>query len=158
VARTDYLDDPDAPSPNSIVIAVSAFVLDDAERLLMIRRTDNDRHALPGGRHELGETMTDALIREVGEETGITIEVTGLVGIYSNPRHVMAYDNGEVRQEFSICFRARPVAGEPRTSATSDESSEVRWVERHQIDELNIHPSIRLRISHAFTRSGPYYT
>ncbi|NMH99931.1 NUDIX domain-containing protein [Pseudonocardia acidicola] len=156
MARTDYYQDPDAPKPNSIVIAVSAFVLDDAGRLLMIRRTDNNRHALPGGRHELGETMTQTVVREVIEETGITVEVTGLIGIYSNPAHVMAYDDGEVRQEFSICFRARPVSGEPRTS---DESSEVRWVERKQLDELDIHPSIRLRIDHGFAdRAEPYYT
>jgi ADP-ribose pyrophosphatase YjhB (NUDIX family) len=156
VTRTDYLDDPDAPKPNSIVIALSALVLDDAGRLLMIRRTDNNKHALPGGRHELGETMTEAVIRETIEETGITVEVTGLIGIYSNPHHVMAYDDGEVRQEFSICFRARPVAGEPRTS---DESSEVRWVDPAQLDELDIHPSIRLRIDHGLQeRAEPFYT
>lgn len=156
MTRTDYLDDPDAPKPNSIVIALSAFVLDDAGRLLMIRRTDNDKHAIPGGRHELGETMTEAVIRETIEETGITVEVTGLIGIYSNPHHVMAYDDGEVRQEFSICFRARPVAGEPRTS---DESSEVRWVDPAQLDELDIHPSIRLRIDHGLQeRAEPFYT
>ena len=156
MTRTDYLDDPDAPKPNSIVIALSAFVRDDAGRLLMIRRTDNDKHALPGGRHELGETMTEAVIRETIEETGITVEVTGLIGIYSNPHHVMAYDDGEVRQEFSICFRARPVSGEPRTS---DESSEVRWVDPAQLDELDIHPSIRLRIDHGLQdRAEPFYT
>lgn len=156
MTRTDYLDDPDAPEPNSIVIALSAFVRDDAGRLLMIRRTDNDKHAIPGGRHELGETMTEAVIRETIEETGITVQVTGLIGIYSNPHHVMAYDDGEVRQEFSICFRARPVAGEPRTS---DESSEVRWVDPAQLDELDIHPSIRHRIDHGLQeRAEPFYT
>jgi ADP-ribose pyrophosphatase YjhB (NUDIX family) len=156
VTRTDYLDDPAAPKPNSIVIALSAFVRDDSGRLLMIRRTDNDKHAIPGGRHELGETITEAVIRETIEETGITVEVTGLIGIYSNPHHVMAYDDGEVRQEFSICFSARPVTGEPRTSG---ESSEVRWVDPAQLDELDIHPSIRLRIDHGLQeRAEPFYT
>lgn len=156
MTRTDYLDDPDAPKPNSIVIALSALVLDDTGRLLMIRRTDNNKHAIPGGRHELGETMTEAVIRETIEETGITVEVTGLIGIYSNPHHVMAYDDGEVRQEFSICFRARPISGEPRTS---DESSEVRWVDPAQLDDLDIHPSIRLRIDHGLQeRAEPFYT
>jgi ADP-ribose pyrophosphatase YjhB (NUDIX family) len=156
VARTDYFNDPDAPRPNSIVIAVSAFTLDDAGRLLMIRRTDNNLHALPGGKHELGETMSGTVRRETLEETGIEVEPTGVLGIYSNPNHVMAYDNGEVRQEFSICFRTRPTGGSPRTS---HESSEVRWVERDQLDELNIHPSIRLRIDHGFAdRAEPYYT
>lgn len=102
---------------------MSAFVLDDAKRLLMIRRTDSGLHAPPGGRHELGETMTQTLIREVLEETGITVGATGLIGIYSNPAHVIAFSDGEVRQEFSICFSARPIGGTPRTS---EESTEVR--------------------------------
>jgi hypothetical protein len=77
VTRTDYFNDPNAPEPNSIVIAVSAFVLDDADRLLMIRRTDNNRHALPGGRHELGETMTDM----VAGQRPLVLELSGeLVG------------------------------------------------------------------------------
>lgn len=156
MARTDYFNDPDAPRPNSIVIAVSAFVLDKDAQLLMIRRTDNGYYALPGGRHELGETMTQTVVRETQEETGMTVEVTSLVGIYSNPDHVMAYDDGEVRQEFSICFRARPVAGAPRTS---DESSEVVWVPRAELAGIEVHPSIRLRIDHGFrTDAPPYYT
>ncbi|WP_219419300.1 NUDIX hydrolase [Pseudonocardia nigra] len=156
MARTDYLDDPDAPKATSIVIAASSFVLDDRGRLLMIRRTDSCLHALPGGRHELGETMTETTIRETAEETGITIAVTGLIGVYSNPAHVVEFSDGEVRQEFSICFRGKPVAGEPRDS---DESSEVRWVERADLPSLDIHPSIRLRIEHGFAhRTEPYYT
>lgn len=156
MARTDYLDDPDAPKATSIVIAASALVLDDDGRLLMIRRTDSGFHALPGGRHELGETMTATAIRETEEETGVTVAVTGLIGIYSNPDHVVAFSDGEVRQEFSICFRARPVSGEPRDS---DESTEVRWVDQAELDALDIHPSIRLRIEHGLAdRAEPYYT
>lgn len=156
VTRTDYLDDPNAPRANSIVIAVSAFVLDRADRLLLIRRTDNNLHALPGGRHELGETMSEAVTREVMEETGIQVQPTGLIGIYSNPNHVMEYDDGEVRQEFSICFRAKPIGGKPQVS---NESSEVRWIEPDKLDSLSIHPSIRLRIKHGFAnRTEPYYT
>jgi 8-oxo-dGTP pyrophosphatase MutT (NUDIX family) len=100
--------------------------------------------------------MTGTAIRETAEETGIDIEVTGLIGIYSNPAHVVEFSDGEVRQEFSICFRARPVGGRPRDS---DESSEVRWVERDELPALDVHPSIRLRIEHGFAdRSEPYYT
>jgi len=155
MARTDYHHDPNAPAPTSIVVAASAFVLDPAGRLLMIRRTDSGLYALPGGRHELGETMTETAVRETLEETGVTIEVTDLIGIYSDPAHVVAFSDGEVRQEFSICFRARPVSGQPRPS---DESSEVRWIPRDQLDALDIHPSIRLRIDHGYTHRPPYYT
>jgi len=155
MARTDYYNDPHAPAPTSIVVAASAFVLDPAGRLLMIQRTDSGLYALPGGRHELGETMTETAVRETLEETGVTIEVTDLIGIYSDPAHVVAFSDGEVRQEFSICFRARPVSGQPRPS---DESSEVRWIPRDQLDTLDIHPSIRLRIDHGYSHRAPYYT
>jgi ADP-ribose pyrophosphatase YjhB (NUDIX family) len=54
----------------------------------------------------LGESAAEAALRETAEETGVTIELTGLVGIYTDPGHVMAYDDGEIRQQFSICFHA----------------------------------------------------
>src|SRR5688572_17467330 len=101
--RIDYLDDPDAPPANSIVPSVNVVVLNDAGEFLLIRRTDNGNWALPGGAMDPGESMTQAAIREVEEETGVSCEVTGLVGVYTNPRHVILYtSNNEVRQEFSL--------------------------------------------------------
>ncbi|NUT52430.1 MAG: NUDIX domain-containing protein [Saccharothrix sp.] len=156
MTRTDYLNDPNAPKPDSIRVAVSAIVQDPTGRLLMIRRTDNDKYAIPGGGQDVGETLTQAVVREVEEETGIHVEVTGLVGLYSNPNHVIAYDDGEVRQEFSICFRAQPIGGELRTS---NESKEVHWVESDRLSDLDIHPSIRLRIDHGLSnRPEPHFT
>jgi ADP-ribose pyrophosphatase YjhB (NUDIX family) len=100
---------------------------------------------------ELGESIADAAVREVTEETGLTVELTGLVGIYTDPGHVMAYDDGEVRQEFSVCFHARVTGGEPREDGS--ETKEVRWVEPTAVAELNIHPSMRRRIDDAL--GGP---
>jgi ADP-ribose pyrophosphatase YjhB (NUDIX family) len=119
--RVDYLNDPEAPQANSVVPAVSAIVPDGDGRILLIRRTDNNYWSIPGGGLEPGESVRQATVREVMEETGIACEVTGLVGIYSDPNHVAAYDDGEVRQEFSICFTTRMLGG---TIATSEESSE----------------------------------
>ncbi|WP_199430152.1 NUDIX hydrolase [Qaidamihabitans albus] len=156
MARQDYYNDPNAPAANSIAIAVSAFIQDEQDRILMIRRTDNDYYAIPGGQLELGETLSQAAVREVREETGIECEVTGLIGLYSNPNHVIAYDDGEVRQEFSICFRAKPLGEELRTSS---ESKEAHWVQPRRLSDLNIHPSIRLWIEHARQGSSdPYFT
>lgn len=156
MTRVDYYNDPNAPKANSIAVAVSAFIQDDEGRILMIRRTDNDLYSIPGGQLELGETLAEAAVREVREETGIECEVTGVIGLYSNPRHLIAYDDGEVRQEFSICFRAKFNSGETRTS---DESKEVAWLTPSQIRTLELHPSIRLRLQHALeNRSEPYFT
>jgi 8-oxo-dGTP pyrophosphatase MutT (NUDIX family) len=156
MARIDHYRSPDAPAANSIVVAVTAFVRDAAGRILMIRRTDNDLYAIPGGALELGETLTQTVQREVMEETGIAVEVTGLIGIYSDPEHVIEFSDGEVRQEFSICFRAHPTGGDLRTS---NESKEVLWVAPSDLDELNIHPTIRLRIDHGLEERGePSYS
>lgn len=84
MGRIEYYDDPNAP--NSIVVAVTAFVTDDQDRVLLIQRTDNGRWAMPGGQQEIGETITQTAIRETKEETCIDLEVTGLIGIYSDPK------------------------------------------------------------------------
>lgn len=152
MARRDYYDDPDAPPANSIVPAVTAVVTDPDGRLLLIHRVDNDRWALPGGGIELGESVSAAVIREVVEETGIEVEISGVVGVYSDPRHVIAYDDGEVRQQFSLCFRARPVGG---ALANSSESTEVRWVAPQDLAGLDIHPAQRLRIDHGLDPQLP---
>lgn len=143
MARVDYYNDSDAPPANSLVPSVTAAVRDDDGRLLLIHRVDNGLWALPGGAMNLGETVADAAIREVAEESGIRIEITDLVGLYTSPGHVMAYDDGEVRQEFSVCFHARPQGGELREDGTA------RWVEIPELDDLSIHPSMRTRINDA---------
>ncbi|WP_158846228.1 NUDIX hydrolase [Saccharothrix deserti] len=155
MARTDHYNDPNAPKATNIVVAVTAFVQDDQGRLLMIRRTDNDLYSIPGGAQDVGETIGHTVIREVKEETGIDVDPTDIIGVYSDPAHVISYTDGEVRQEFSICFRARLIGGELHTS---NESSEVHWVAREDLAALNIHPSIRLRIQHGFEpRTTPYF-
>lgn len=148
MGRIDYIDDPNAPAINSVVPSVVAIVQDDEGRVLMIHKTDNDKWALPGGGHEPGESITDTVVREVKEETGYDVEIDTITGIYTNPNHVMAYDDGEVRQQFSIAFRARLVGGDKRTSS---ESSEVEWLTPGQIEQLNLHPSMRLRLQHALS-------
>jgi 8-oxo-dGTP pyrophosphatase MutT (NUDIX family) len=154
MSRVDYLDDPDAPKATTIVPAVTAIVTNDSGQLLLVHKTDNDRWALPGGAIEVGESAPEAVVREVSEETGYDVTVNDLVGIYSNPAHVVAYDDGEVRQQFSICFTARLRGGKARTS---DETKEVRWVPVEQLNNLNIHPSMRLRIDHYLERRAKPY-
>jgi ADP-ribose pyrophosphatase YjhB (NUDIX family) len=129
-----------------------AAVRNERGELLMVQRTDNDRWALPGGGHDIGESIADTVVREVREETGIDVEVTGIVGVYTDPRHVIAYDDGEVRQQFSIAFTARPIGGSLRTS---DESRAVAWIDPGRLDELDIHPTMRLRIDHALEGRTP---
>ena len=85
MARTDYYNDPDAPPANSVVPSTTAVVTDDQDRIVLIRRRDNDLWALPGGGMDLGDSIVDTAVREVKEETGLDVEVTGLIGVYTAP-------------------------------------------------------------------------
>lgn len=152
MGRIDYLHDPDAPLTNSVVPSVVAFVQNDSGDVLLIQRSDNGRWAPPGGGHDVGEFISDTVVREVWEETGIKAEVINMSGIYTDPGHVMLYDDGEARQQFSICFRARPVGGDIRTS---DETTQVQWVSPSDLREFDIHPTMRLRIEHALDPGDP---
>jgi ADP-ribose pyrophosphatase YjhB (NUDIX family) len=135
VVRTEHYYNPDAPRANSIVVAVTAVVRNEAGDILLQRRTDNNLWALPGGAQDIGESIAETVVREVHEETGMWASV-------------VEFSDGEVRQQFSICFHARPVGGQ---LATSSESSDVRWVAPAGLDELPIHPSMRLRIDHGLS-------
>lgn len=143
MARKDYYDDPDAPAPNSIVAAASAIVTNDKGEILVHRRTDNDLWALPGGGMELGESITDTIVREVQEETGLRVDPKYVVAVYSDPKHVFAYTNGEVRQEFSVCVACEIIDGELEVS---DESKELKFVHAAGVAQLTMHPRIRARI------------
>lgn len=143
--RIDYYDDPSAPKANSLVPSVNVVVVNDTGEILLIRRTDNDNWAVPGGAVDLGESVAQAAVRETREESGIECEISGIVGIYSDPKHVLLYtSNGEVRQEFSIVLTARPLSGRP---TPSNESSEVRWVPVDTVPEYTMDRSMRIRIN-----------
>ncbi|MGH2493973.1 MAG: NUDIX domain-containing protein [Ktedonobacteraceae bacterium] len=143
MTRTDYYDDPHAPKANRIVPAASAVVVNDEGKILLQRRSDNDLWALPGGTMEIGESIGETVVREVKEETGFDVQPESIVGIYSNPKHIIAFSDGEVRQQFSICFACSIVGGRLQGS---DESSEVNFFFPQEIEQLHMHPSIYQRI------------
>ena len=144
--RVDYYDDPNAPKANSIVPSVNVVVTNDEGKILLIRRTDNDNWALPGGAMDFGESLTQAAVRETKEETGIDCEITGLVGTYTDPKHIIFYtSDGEARQEFSLVYTAHAIGGEP---TPSDESREVHWIDVADVPDLHMDRSMRLRLDH----------
>ncbi|MFF4577262.1 NUDIX domain-containing protein [Streptomyces sp. NPDC001373] len=154
MARTEYYDDPHAPAPNSMVVAASAVVTDDQGRILLQRRRDNDLWALPGGGMDLTDSLPGTAVREVKEETGLDVEITGLVGTYTDPKHIIEYSDGEVRRQFNVCFTARITGG---TLAISDESTELRFVESAELGALPMHHTQRLRVQHFLeSRPAPY--
>jgi ADP-ribose pyrophosphatase YjhB (NUDIX family) len=102
---------------------ISGVVLNDAEQVLLVRRADTGRWALVAGILEPGEQPAVALVREIQEETAVVVEVERLVSMESLPPD--AYPNGDQVQFLDLCFRCRPLRGEPRVN--DDESLEVAW-------------------------------
>lgn len=154
MGRTEHYHDPDAPVPNRIVVAATAFVQDERGQILLIQRSDNGLWALPGGVQEVGEYIAQTAERETREETGYEVQVTALIGVYSDPHHIIAYDDGEVRQQFALLFRAELVGG---SLGESDETPQVRWVRPDELGDIRIHPSIRLRIDHGLADQTAAY-
>lgn len=100
-----------------------AAVVDD--RILLVRRTDDGTWCLPGGRVEFGESITACAQREFEEETGQTVELTGLLGVYSRPDdQVHQYPDGEIVHFVGVVFEGRAGGG---AGALAGDTSEARW-------------------------------
>jgi ADP-ribose pyrophosphatase YjhB (NUDIX family) len=107
--RINYYDDPEAPKANSLVPSVNVVVVNNACQGLMICRTGNGNWAVSEGGVDFEEWVAQVAVRETLGDSGTRCSITGIVGIYSEPRHVVRYtSNGEVRQEFSIVLTTPP--------------------------------------------------
>jgi 8-oxo-dGTP pyrophosphatase MutT (NUDIX family) len=153
MSRVEYWNDPAAPTANSLVPACGVLAVDREGRVLLQRRRDTGQWALPMGKMEIGETPSACARRETKEETGIDVEVTGLLGVYSDPGHIVEYGDGEIRQEYELIFLARPVSGLP---TVNDEASDVRWVEREDMRALDIHPTQWRQLSDYLVGTYPH--
>lgn len=103
---------------------------------------------------DIGETLEQCAVRETKEETGLDIEITGLLGIYTDPEHVIEYSDGEVRQEFAIVYYGRVTGG---TITVSHESTSVEFMSSAELESAPVHPTVRLRLQHhAEQRGKPY--
>jgi len=111
-----------AERPHSV--SVAGVLVDDEGRALLIQRRDNGRWEPPGGVLEPGETVPQALQREVLEETGLTIALpAALTGVYKNMTGLVV----------SLVFRCTAVDGTP---TTGDETYALRWATRPEVTEL----------------------
>lgn len=113
---------PRRPTEQTTVrLGVGVIILDEAGRLLLERRSDCGWWGLPGGAVDPGESVAEAAMREAFEETGLRLELTGLLGVYSEPagRIVIYPDNGDERHLVDVLVTARIASGELRSSQES---------------------------------------
>ena len=122
-------------TPSYIQPAARAVIFDDQGRILLIRRDDNKRWALPAGGMEPGESVTQCMEREVREETGLTVESATAFAIYSEPRFT-APTRPEA-QLLTVAYRVEDWSGELQT--TTNETDDARWF---TIDALRLLPDL----------------
>ena len=88
------------------------------------------------------------MIREVAEEAGVTIKVTGLAGVYSDPHHVLACpQQASIYQQFAVCFYA--ICTTCDAQADHQETTAATWFEPEQTTQLSMHPAMRQRMTNA---------
>lgn len=125
---------------------VAAIIQNEEAKILLQRRSDNGQWGLPGGSVEIGESLCDAIIREVREETGLTVEVVRLVGVYSDPKiQIVRYPDGNVVHYISSVFACRPLEGTLQTCA---ETLELKFFDPTDLPE-DLVPMHRVRIRDA---------
>lgn len=128
-------------------IGCSAVIFDAArERILLTRRTDNGQWCLPGGGMEAGESLEEACIREVREETGLQVQVTRLIGVYSTPHRIVTYADGNRWQIIAHNFEAEVLSGE---LTLSDETTAFGYFTPAEITVLDMMEHHRERIADA---------
>ena len=153
VRLREYFQDPNAPRAQDVLPAAFAAVRNLAGEVLVVRRIDDGYWELPGGRIDVGESAAQAVIREVAEESGVTIALTGLSGVYSDPTHVLLDPDGSVHQQLALCFHAVPAGADNTEEPRPDgiETKEAAWCAPSALANLVMHPAMRLRLHDAIT-------
>lgn len=135
--------------PQETRLGTAAVLFNDKREVLLELRSDFKLWGLPGGRMDIGESVEETVVREVLEETGLTVRIGRLIGVYSDPRQygISCYPSGHVIHAVVICFACERVSGELKYSA---ESLDLRYFPVDSLPDnmMKIH---RLQVEDAFS-------
>ena len=139
------------------IVTAGGFVTNEKDEVLLVKDSSSRGRGwgFPGGQVENGESLPQALIREIKEESGITAEVINIVGIYSNTSKREGY-NGvkEIPTIVNIDFICKYISG---GTQTSDETSEVGWFTKQEALELITYPKIIYRFKNMLNFDGNFH-
>jgi 8-oxo-dGTP pyrophosphatase MutT (NUDIX family) len=137
-----------------LVLPSAAVAIHDEDgRVLMGLHADRKIWVVPGGLIEPGETPSDGAVRETYEETGLLIELTGVLGVFGGKDLVIDYVNGDRAAYVGTVFRGRVIGGELR--ADGEEILEVRYISREEINSLPHSRWMDLAMDALYKREGP---
>lgn len=115
-----------------LLLPSAAVAIHDSERgLLLCRHADKDIWVTPGGLIEPGEHPADAAVRETWEETGLNVEINGILGVYGGPDLIVDYPNGDQAAYIGTIFRGRIAGGTMRPDG--NEILDIRYFTREEL-------------------------
>ncbi|MDQ0229153.1 NUDIX domain-containing protein [Metabacillus malikii] len=126
---------------DDVKAGVAVVILTKDNQVLLQKRADVGLWGIPSGHIEIGETVSEAAIREVKEETNLDITIKKLIGVYSDPKsQVFEYPNGKVVHFITTCFLAEITGG--KLTCHSEESLDIKFFDNDKLpnDLLNMHP------------------
>lgn len=147
VSVTQVFYGPGLGKEGKLRLGVSAIIFNEQGRFLLTRRSDNGQWCLPGGAVESGETVAEACIREVFEETGLSVRVKRLVGVYSHADQLVVYKDGNKAFIVAIHFEAEQVGG---TLGLSNETTDFGYFTLEEMETLEMLGRHRERILDTF--------
>ena len=121
-------------------------VPDDARGIVVFAHGSGSGRRSPRNR-AVARVLQDVL-REVFEESGITIALTGVSGIYSDPAHIVVYSVEGARQQVAVCMHARPARPGELPRPDDDETTAAAWFTAAETTTLTMHPDVRRRLAH----------
>ena len=156
ITRTDSFESMKREYPDAPLVGVAAIIIEQ-DRIVLVKRGHpplSGEWSIPGGVLEVGETIGQAAVREALEETGLTVEVGELLGVYD--RILRDADERTRYHYVLIDFLCRRIAGEPNGAG---DAAEARWFTRGELGELSLAEDtaevIKLGFERAGTESGP---
>lgn len=132
----------------TVMLGCSAWILDQSgTRVLLTRRADNGRWCLPGGKLDAGESVTECIEREVREETGLIVQATHLIGVYSNQHILLRYADGNQFHIISLHFATKTLGGE---LGLSNETTEYGYFSADDLSQIDVIEPHRQRIAESW--------
>jgi 8-oxo-dGTP pyrophosphatase MutT (NUDIX family) len=122
-----------------VLPAACASILDEQGRLLLGKDAETGFWMLPGGAVDPHEQPADAAVRECFEETGLLVELRGVIGVFGGPEFLVRYPNGDVTYYITTAFRAVIIGGsrDPRDG----ELAELCYFSQSECENLNLSPA-----------------
>jgi ADP-ribose pyrophosphatase YjhB (NUDIX family) len=137
--------------------SASVLTFDENDRVLLVKHADFEQWTTPGGAIEPEESPADAAVREMYEETGLHVQLQGVLGVYGGPQFTGTYPNGDNVSFLMVVFEGTRIGGTPRPDL--EETLEVRYFARSEIEDLDTQPWVDEVLENAWSQAArPYFS